>query len=124
MNLIPVLIGTICTSVFAGQELSNIEPQRLPHDVIPVVTVPSLDYASLFEEDRSRERIGQAPQFAVPNQTSITPATHGLWERIDLDTLRWSLRVSCDNAMTMNLGFEHYNMPASGTMTITDANGN
>jgi len=112
-----------CTSVFADQGISTNESQRLLHDVIPVFTVPNLDYASLFAEDRSRENVGQAPQFAVPNQTSITPATHGLWERVDMDTLRWSLRVSCDNAISMNLGFAHYNMPASGTMTISDTRG-
>ena len=121
--IITALIGMTCTSVFADLGISTNESQRLPHDVIPVVTVPNLDYASLFAEDRSRENVGQAPQFAVPNQTSITPATHGLWERVDMDTLRWSLRVSCDNAISMNLGFAHYNMPASGTMTISDTRG-
>ena len=78
MRFIPLLIGTICTSVFAVQGVSNVESQRLPLDVIPVVTVPSLDYASLFAEDRSREKVGQPPQFAVPNQTSITRATRSV----------------------------------------------
>ncbi len=123
MKLFTVLVGTICTSTFAGQGLSIDESRTLPHDVIPVVTVPNLDYASLFAEDRTRENIGQAPQFAVPNQSSITPATYGLWERVDMDTLRWSLRVSCDNAISLNLGFEHYKMPASGRMTISDTRG-
>ena len=121
--LITALVGMVCTSVIADQGISASESQRLPHEVIPVVTVPNLDYASLFAEDRSRENVGQAPQFAVPNQSSITPASHGLWERVDMDTLRWSLRVSCDNAISMNLGFAHYNMPASGTMTISDTRG-
>ncbi|MEE2912968.1 MAG: hypothetical protein VX436_04095 [Planctomycetota bacterium] len=120
MKFFPVLIGMICASASANQGISPTGSQGLPRDIIPVVTVPNLDYASLFAEDRSRENIGQPPQFAVPNQTSITPATHGIWERIDMNTLRWSLRVSCDNAISMNLGFGHYNMPASGSMKISD----
>ena len=124
MKYIPLLLVAICTTVFADQGLQLNELQRLPHDAIPVVTVPSLDYATLFAEDRSRERTGQAPRFALPNQTAITPGTNGLWERIDLNTLRWTLRVACDNAVSMNFGFGHYNMPPSGSMTISDISGN
>jgi len=91
--------------------------------MVPVVTVDNLHYASLIRQDEKREIAGQAPAFAVPTQASITPATDGIWERVDIETQRWTLRVSCENALTMNLGFGRYNMPASGSMTITDATG-
>jgi hypothetical protein len=121
-KLATTLLMALCTTAFAEQSIS-ISTNRLPREIIPVVSVPNVDYASLFREDRAREMTGQAPQFAVPHIESITPATDGIWERVDMNTQRWSLRVLCENALSMNVGFGRYNMPASGTMTITDANG-
>ncbi|MDP7009692.1 MAG: hypothetical protein QGI78_09000, partial [Phycisphaerales bacterium] len=122
MSITPLLFAAICTSALTGlgQESNT---NRLPKDAIPVVSVPSLDYSALFDGDREREVSGQAPQFAVPSSKSITPATDGIWERVDMNTQRWTLRVSCDNALSMNLGFGRYNMPSSGSMTITDGTG-
>ena len=104
----------ICTAALAEPSV-NISDSRLPTDLIPEIFVSNLDYASLSQEDRVREMVGQAPQFAVPTVESITPATNGIWERVDMNTQRWSLRVSCENALSMNLGFGRYNMPASGS---------
>ena len=56
--------------------------ERLPLDLIPKMTVPALDYASLFEEDLQREQSGLPFRFAQPNSVSSTPATHGLWEQL------------------------------------------
>jgi hypothetical protein len=120
--LAPALCIAICTSALAGQSIGTSDT-RLPKDIIPEITVPDLDYASLFVADESREQSGQPPQFAVPFEQSISPATDGIWERVDMNTQRWSLRVNCDNALSMNVGFGRYNMPASGSMTITDATG-
>ena len=122
MKIVPILLFTLCTTVLADTSIEVTE-QKLPKEFIPVVTVQSLDYASLLSADETRERVGQAPQFAVPYTQSITPATDGIWERVDMNTQRWTLRVNCDNAMSMNVGFGRFNMPASGSMTITDATG-
>ncbi len=112
----------VCTTALAEPSI-NISESHLPTDLIPEIFVSNLDYAALYQEDRAREMVGQAPQFAVPTLESITPATNGIWERVDLNTQRWSLRVSCENALSMNLGFGRYNMPASGSMKITDGTG-
>ena len=122
MIITPILLTAISISAITGLE-QQVDTNRLPKDAIPVVSVPSLDYSALFDVDQTREVAGQAPQFAVPNSKSITPATDGIWERVDMLRQRWTLRVTCDNALSMNLGFGRYNMPSTGTMTITDAIG-
>ena len=43
-----------------------------------------------------------------------------MWEQLDGNKMRWSYRVTCDNAVSMNLGFGRYNMPESGSMIIMD----
>ena len=117
-TMIPILLSAICSS---GPVIAPSSQDRLPREMVPIVTVDNLQYTSLFKQDEKREMAGQAPAFAVPTKTSITPATDGIWERVDIDTQRWTLRVSCENALSMNVGFGRYNMPSSGSMEITDA---
>ena len=107
----------VTTLLASNQAISQ---DRLPVDVIPTMSVQSLDYVSLEEEDRNRERVGLPLRFAVPTIVSVTPASHGIWEQLDGNKVRWTYRVTCDNAVSMNLGFGRYNMPPSGSMTIMD----
>ena len=115
MSILAITI--ICTAGIAAPVLS---PERLPVDVIPSMHVPSLDYASLEAEDIERETAGLPLRFAVPLRVSVTPETHGIWEQLDTNKMRWTYRVTCDNAISMNLGFGKYNMPPSGSMIIMD----
>ena len=92
--------------------------ERLPVEFIPNMTVDSLDYVALDIEDIDREIAGLPLRFAVPTFVSITPAAYGLWEELDGNKLRWTYRVTCDNAVSMNLGFKRYNMPQSGSMIV------
>jgi V8-like Glu-specific endopeptidase len=107
-----LLITTICTAA-PMQE-------RLPLEIIPVQVVESIDYALQFAQDEGREKAGLPLRFAKPNTTSVTPATHGIWEGLPENKMRWTYRVLCDNALSMNLGFERFTMPESGSMTVMD----
>lgn len=106
----------ICLPAMAGID-------GMPADAVPVVTVPALDYVQLDAEDVVREHSGLPPRFALPTTTIITPGSHGLWERTSDERLRWRLRVSCENAMSMNLGFGRWTLPTSGSMTISTVRG-
>jgi len=110
--LTTLLITTLCTTSITTTS------ERLPKDVIPSYKVNTLDYALLDLEDQERDMVGLPMRFALPTQVSITPASHGIWERLDNGQFRWTYRVTCDNSVSMNLGFKKYNMPQSGSMVI------
>ena len=110
------MFTTIFTTALCCTSAHAIE--RLPSDSIPSFNVESIDYALVEIEDENRTKAGLPMRFAVPTQVSITPATHGIWERLHTGQYRWTYRVSCDNAMSMNLGFGTYSMPESGSMVI------
>ncbi len=113
--LVSAIATVICLAIPAP------EHQRLPIDVVPVLTVDSIDYASLLADDIERETLGLPLRFAQTNQTMITPSSHGVWERLPQNKMRWTFRVSCDNARSINLGFEKYEMPLSGSMVIMNS---
>jgi lysyl endopeptidase len=116
-----VFVLAVVTTMYSSDSFAGND--YVPTDAVPLFTVDTLDYISLIEEDTTREQVGLPPRFAVPTMTSITPATHGLWEKLPQDKMRWTYRVRCDNAITMNLGFGQFSMPQSGSMTIMDSSG-
>jgi lysyl endopeptidase len=109
-----LFISTVCIATPLSVQ------ERLPLELIPVRVVDSIDYARMFEGDVEREKNGMPLRFAQPTEVSISPATHGIWERLQNNKMRWTFRVFCNNALSMNLGFAKYNMPDSGSMTIMD----
>ncbi len=111
----------IATSTF-GYASSSV-PNAIPLDAIPTIEVPELDWAAIFAEDAERASKDEAPRFAIPHDTRITPRTEGIWERIDARTMRWSLRIRSDNALSINLGFEHWSLPSSASMYLSSTDG-
>ncbi len=97
------------------------QDQMVEHYAVPLTQAPPVDYYAVQEEDAAREAAGLAPRFAVANKVSITPATDGLWEKLNGDNLVWRLRVSSPDALSLNLGFSKYHMPAEGRMVIYSA---
>ncbi|MAI66567.1 MAG: hypothetical protein CMJ26_01650, partial [Phycisphaerae bacterium] len=107
------------TTTFADFSINN----GLPLDAVPSITIPELDWAAVFAEDAQRSRKDEAPRFAIPHDVRITPATDGIWERLDRNTMRWSLRIGSANAISLNLGFEHWELPRSAEMTMATVDG-
>ncbi len=87
-------------------------------EAVPSVAAPAVDIAAVTREDEVRARQGLAPRFAIPNATSLTPETDGLWEQLDDSTLVWRLRVTSPGAKSLNLGFTHFFMPDGAQMMI------
>ena len=109
----------ISTSLFADFSLDN----SLPIDAVPAVEIPELDWAEIFAEDAERSAKDEAPRFAIPHEVRISPSTDGIWEQLDRNTMRWSLRIASENAISLNLGFAHWQLPRSAVMTMATTDG-
>ena len=91
--------------------------------IIPTIDYAPLDLNWLAQDDDRRVQDGLPLRFAVPHDAMITAANNGMWDRDENRTLRWRLRIDCNDAPHVNLGFEYWNMPESGELTITSTDG-
>ena len=86
------------------------------------VDVAKLNMADIANEDLIRAARVEAPRYAIPNVVNISPTTSGTWENVvdQAGALRsvWRLRVGCDNAVSMNLGFTNYHLPRGAALYI------
>jgi hypothetical protein len=98
------------------------QPSAFTHSVLPFefveqVVTEEIDLEAVRAEDEQREAEGEPYRFAIGHQVSITPDTAGTWEELDGEIL-WRLQVTSPGALTLNLGFSRYRMPAGGRLFI------
>ncbi len=94
-----------------------------PLDAVDTFAAPILDRGAIAIDDANRMLEGKPPRYAIPNQTHITPDTHGTWEQPDPATLVWRLRVRSPDATSINFGFTRFLMPGGGRLTVYSADG-
>ncbi|MCL4222150.1 MAG: trypsin-like peptidase domain-containing protein [Phycisphaerales bacterium] len=73
-------------------------------------------------EERDREQ-GLAPRYAIPNAVDISPFTHGDWEQVSQSTMVWRLRVTSEDAVSLNFGFDRFHLPVGAQLYIYDTLG-
>ncbi len=81
------------------------------------VVMPPLDNAALLERAVLLDQAGPY-HYADPMKVSITPATHGTWEKLPNGNMLWRLRIYSQDAKSINLGFAHYRMPEGGMLHV------
>ncbi len=89
-----------------------------PLDQVERLVMPAVDAKALMAEDQQRLRDGLPSRFAQPIPVRITPATHGTWEALPDGTQLWRLRLAAPGALSLNLGFTRYTMPADGALYL------
>ena len=89
---------------------------------IPVRSLPALDVAGNLELDKKAHHPGRQ-RFAEARDVHIDPETHGQWSDVAGGRL-WRMRVQIPAATDINLGFERFQMPIGGTLTIRSLSGN
>jgi len=118
-----VLVSTLSLSAQITQPIGIIDPSVAPIHTIARVTMPALDREQIAAQDLFREGNGQPARFAIPNDVSISPTTHGTWEVLGPKWSLWRLRIQCPGAEHINLGFGSFSMPAGARMQIYSVNG-
>jgi hypothetical protein len=95
----------------------------LATDAVDLMMFPSLDMKQIEAEDVVRAEQGLPPRYAVPHPVLITPDADGTWEVLDESTDLWRLVVTSPGAVSINLGFDRYNMPEGGRLQVYAADG-
>jgi hypothetical protein len=90
---------------------------------IDVVRADRVDAPALYGEDVMRQQEGLPARFAQPQKVFIAPDTHGSWEELPGSLMVWRVRISSIDAVSLNLGFTRYAMPAGGYLSIYPVDG-
>jgi len=108
---------TITANAVDFQPLALTKSLR-PSSEIDRRIMSAVDVAKLKAEDVVRESRGLAPRFATPIPVKLNPNNSGTWERVDSSTSIWRLRIISRGALSLNLGFTKYKMPAGGRLLL------
>ncbi len=117
---------TIGTPVEAGRGLPPglIQPVKTISEVARV-EMPEIDLAAYRAEDAIRERseIPSPFRFAATIAADITPAAAGTWENLGDGSSLWRLRIASPGALSLNLEFDRFELPAGAGLWLYDGNG-
>ena len=83
------------------------------------LTLPSR--ADLAAEDAARALEGELYRFALTEPVALTPDNAGTWQTLTDGRLLWRLRITVQDALSLNLGFVHYGLPPSGRLALYPA---
>ncbi|MBK8598093.1 MAG: hypothetical protein IPN83_21455 [Holophagales bacterium] len=89
---------------------------------IPRIVLPPVDVTQALAEDPGREAAGLPPRFAIPVPVKIDTLNSGAWEEA-AGVSTWRLLISSPGALTLNLGFTRYKMPAGGSLVVATPDG-
>lgn len=119
-------IITGATPVEAGRTLPPglIQPAKTIGEVARV-EMPELDLAAIGAEDAARDHsdLPTPFRFAAGIDADLTPATTGTWERLSDGSSLWRLRITSPGALSLNLEFDRFDLPAGASLWLYDGNG-
>ena len=79
--------------------------------------LPGLDHEALLEEARKKDQRTRRHTFATARPVSISPLSHGVWERRGEHEV-WTMKLVSKGARSVNLGFDRYVMPEGGELVM------
>jgi len=88
---------------------------------LPVYKAAPIDVAQAQLEARDLDAMGEAPTFALPEATRLTPGTDGVWEDLDARFQVWRTRISAPGALSLNFGFDDFRLPKGARLSIYPA---
>ena len=94
-------------------------------DQVARVEMPKVDLAAYRAEDarRAESEIPTPFRFAAGIDVDISPATAGTWESLGDGSSLWRLRIASPGALSLNLGFDRFEIPAGAKLWLYNGNG-
>ncbi len=114
LSILPLLSGwaQVDERIAKGtQDLSKVAQELMP----------VLDNKTLLDNELAQRQSGRLSCFAQPLDVDINPETMGTWETLPNGMAVWRIRITSQNARSLNLGFPQYFMPESGSLIIYSA---
>jgi hypothetical protein len=90
------------------------------------VILPTLDRQALLAEDAvasGAERRPRPNRFAVAQHVALSPSDFGAWTTLDDGWRAWRGDVTSPGALSLNLRFDTFELPAGARLWIHDGNG-
>jgi hypothetical protein len=125
----PLKVMIVTLLLFAIPIMAEVLPTSMLQTVRPlsqvaVLQLPPVDAAQAAKQDETDLMLGEPLRFAVPEQLSINPETHGTWEDLpDPRFVLWRLHVQAPRSLSLNAGFERFRLPKGGRLVIHPAGG-
>jgi len=123
-TVLTITTGSTRVDAGRGLPLGLIQPVKTI-DEVARVEMPQVDLAAYQAEDAVRDQSGRpAPfRFAAGIDVDLTPAKAGTWESLGDGSSLWRLRIASPGALSLNLGFDRFELPAGARLWLYDGNG-
>ena len=89
-----------------------------PAASVPVKTLPAIDRAALRAEADAQTDKSRPYRFGKAIATDYSPDRDGTWEQLPSGAWLWRLRLRSQNAVSMNLGFKRFRLPAEAQLYV------
>ncbi|MEN0046742.1 MAG: hypothetical protein AAF806_06785, partial [Bacteroidota bacterium] len=121
-HLIPLLFLCLITSFSFAQISLGGTPRSwalgLDDSDVPEVQTPAVDVQAMLEEDEEREQDNMPFRFAKPFAVSYNINNIGSWTDLPNGDRIWRLKVTCQEALSVNLLYDDFYMPPGGLYYI------
>lgn len=90
----------------------------LEAQAVQTIKLQAVDVRKEHDKEVAREVKGEAPRFAIVNDVTVAPvAEKATWEMVG-DNMVWKRRVVSKNSVSLNFGFEQFNLPEGAKVEI------
>lgn len=87
----------------------------------PVYETETPDFHAITTEDSVRDLFKQPFRFGIPYAAQIDFNSHGLWTILPDGSRMWQLKISCPDAISINLGFSQFNLAEGSRLYVYSA---
>ena len=94
---------------------------KLATVTIPSVVMPAFDRQLITAEDNINDSLkDKSWRFGYKYDVNLSPKNSGIWTTLPNGDKVWQLSIMCQDALTINLILENYNLPKGAFLYLFD----